>query len=118
LTVADLSFISLRVVLAALTACTAEDGDLVPLVKPQFEVGRQRLGSGGVVRDPQLRAEAVLGVVAAAREVRWLCAGVCTSPLPGPSGNVEFFLWLRRAPRVALSEDEIRAIVQTTEVGA
>ena len=59
LTVADLSFISLPVVLPALIACTADDGDLLPLVKPQFEVGRERLGAGGVVRDPALRADAV-----------------------------------------------------------
>src|SRR5204862_268796 len=64
LTVADLSFISLRLVLPALAGCTAPGGDLVPMVKPQFEVGRGRVGPGGVVRDPQLRAEAVLDVAA------------------------------------------------------
>jgi 23S rRNA (cytidine1920-2'-O)/16S rRNA (cytidine1409-2'-O)-methyltransferase len=112
LTVADLSFISLRLVLAALTACTEPDGDLLPMVKPQFEVGRERLGSGGVVRDPALRADAVLEVAAAAGELGWRPAGVCTSPLPGPSGNVEFFLWLRREPRVECGQDEIRAIVE------
>ena len=112
LTVADLSFISLRLVLAALTACTAPDGDLLPMVKPQFEVGRERLGSGGVVRDPALRADAVLEVVSAARDLGWRAVGVCTSPLPGPSGNVEFFLWLRREPRVECGADEIRAIVE------
>ena len=96
LTVADLSFISLRLVLDALAACTAPGGDLVPMVKPQFEVGRERLGSGGVVRDPALRAEAVLGVVAAARERGLALSGVTASPLPGPSGNVEYFCWLRR----------------------
>src|SRR6266700_480807 len=58
LTVAYLSFISLRLVLPALAACTGPDGDLVPMVKPQFEVGRERVGSGGVVRDPALRTEA------------------------------------------------------------
>ena len=112
LTVADLSFISLRLVLAALTACTDPDGDLLPMVKPQFEVGRERLGSGGVVRDPALRADAVLEVAAAAGDLGWRTAGVCTSPLPGPSGNVEFFLWLRREPRVECGRDEIRAIVE------
>ncbi|MFD0823475.1 TlyA family RNA methyltransferase, partial [Micromonospora zhanjiangensis] len=62
LTVADLSFISLRLVLPALAGCTSPDGDLVLMVKPQFEVGRDRVGAGGVVRDPALRAEAVLAV--------------------------------------------------------
>lgn len=101
LTVADLSFISLGLVLPALAACTQIDGDLVPMVKPQFEVGKERLGAGGVVRDPALRTEAVLGVAAAAATMGLGVAGVVASPLPGPSGNVEFFLWLRRdAPAV------------------
>jgi 23S rRNA (cytidine1920-2'-O)/16S rRNA (cytidine1409-2'-O)-methyltransferase len=94
LTVADLSFISLTLVLPALAACTVTD--LVPMVKPQFEVGRQRLGRGGVVREPELRAEAVLAVAGTALDLGWGTAGVARSPLPGPSGNVEFFLWLRR----------------------
>jgi 23S rRNA (cytidine1920-2'-O)/16S rRNA (cytidine1409-2'-O)-methyltransferase len=95
-TVADLSFISLRVVLPALAACTSAQGDLVPMVKPQFEVGRGRVGSGGVVRDPGLRAQAVLDVATAAWELQLGVAGMAVSPLPGPSGNVEFFVWLRR----------------------
>jgi 23S rRNA (cytidine1920-2'-O)/16S rRNA (cytidine1409-2'-O)-methyltransferase len=101
LTVADLSFISLRLVLPALAACTAPDGDLVPMVKPQFEVGKERVGAGGVVRDPALRAEAVLDVAAAAAQLGLGVAGVVASPLPGPSGNVEFFLWLRRGAPAA-----------------
>jgi len=96
LAVADLSFISLRLVLPALARCTRPDGDLVPMVKPQFEVGRGQVGSGGVVRDPGLRAAAVLEVAAAAAGLGLGVAGVVASPLPGPSGNVEFFLWLRR----------------------
>lgn len=95
LTVADLSFIPLGLVLPALIACTRADGDLLPMVKPQFEVGRERLGKGGVVRDHQLRIDAVAGVAAAAASLGWGVAGAATSPLPGPAGNVEFFLWLR-----------------------
>ena len=97
LTVADLSFIPLTLVLPALAACTARDGDLLPMVKPQFEVGRERVGAGGVVRDPQLRAAAVRTVADAAYELGLGTAGIVRSPLPGPAGNVEFFLWLRRA---------------------
>jgi 23S rRNA (cytidine1920-2'-O)/16S rRNA (cytidine1409-2'-O)-methyltransferase len=111
LTVADLSFISLRLVLPALAACTEPDGDLVPMVKPQFEVGRERLGSGGVVRDPALRADAVLAVAAEAATMGLGVAGVVASPLPGPSGNVEFFLWLRRGAPAADPED-VRRIVE------
>lgn len=98
LVVADLSFISLRLVLPALAACTAPGGDLLPMVKPQFEVGKDRVGSGGVVRDPKLRVDAVLGVLAAAAEAGLSARGVVASPLPGPSGNVEYFAWLRRGP--------------------
>jgi 23S rRNA (cytidine1920-2'-O)/16S rRNA (cytidine1409-2'-O)-methyltransferase len=94
ITVADLSFISLTLVLPALAACTS--ADLVPMVKPQFEVGRARLGSRGVVREPALRAESVLRVARSAESLGWGTAGVVRSPLPGPSGNVEFFLWLRQ----------------------
>ena len=93
LTVGDLSFISLTLVLEALTSVTT--GDLVLMVKPQFEVGKERLGRGGVVRDPGLRADAVRQVATAARELGWGVEGVTASPLPGPSGNVEYFLWMR-----------------------
>jgi 23S rRNA (cytidine1920-2'-O)/16S rRNA (cytidine1409-2'-O)-methyltransferase len=110
LAVADLSFISLRLVLPALADCLTPDGDLVPMVKPQFEVGRERVGSGGVVRDPDLRASAVTGVAEAAAALGFGVAGLTRSPLPGPSGNVEFFLWLRRDAG-ALDGDEVRSIV-------
>jgi 23S rRNA (cytidine1920-2'-O)/16S rRNA (cytidine1409-2'-O)-methyltransferase len=81
------------------------------MVKPQFEVGKQRLGPRGVVHDPRLRAEAVCAVAAAAAGLGWHTADVCRSPLPGPSGNVEFFLWLRRAAAPALDADRITAAV-------
>jgi 23S rRNA (cytidine1920-2'-O)/16S rRNA (cytidine1409-2'-O)-methyltransferase len=99
--VGDLSFISLRLVLDALIGVTRRDGDLVLMVKPQFEVGRERLGKGGVVRDPTHRAQAVADVAAAAAERGWGAVAVTTSPLPGPAGNVEYFLWLRHgAPEI------------------
>ncbi len=80
LTVADLSFISLRLVLPALAACTRADGDLALMVKPQFEVGRERVGAGGVVRDPELRAQAVLDVATAAATLRLGLADLAASP--------------------------------------
>ena len=95
LVVADLSFISLSTVLPALTACAVPDADIVPMVKPQFEVGRTQVGPGGVVTDPQLRAGAVLSVARRAADLGWQTVGATASPLPGPSGNVEYFLWLR-----------------------
>jgi 23S rRNA (cytidine1920-2'-O)/16S rRNA (cytidine1409-2'-O)-methyltransferase len=116
LTVADLSFISLPIVFPALAACTAPDGDLLPMVKPQFEVGRERLGPGGVVRDPVHRGETVVHVAHVAAELGWVTRGVARSPLPGPAGNVEFFLWLRRGEPAGMSDDEIMRVV-TSEGG-
>jgi 23S rRNA (cytidine1920-2'-O)/16S rRNA (cytidine1409-2'-O)-methyltransferase len=96
LVTADLSFISLALVLPALVSCAAPDADFLLLVKPQFEVGKGRVGAGGVVRHPGLRAAAVASVAAAAADSGLGVAGVTASPLPGPAGNVEYFLWLRR----------------------
>jgi 23S rRNA (cytidine1920-2'-O)/16S rRNA (cytidine1409-2'-O)-methyltransferase len=95
LVVADLSFISLVLVLPALHTVSRTDADLVLMVKPQFEVGRERLGDGGVVRDPALRSQAVRKIADAAAQLGLGVAGVTASPLPGPAGNVEYFLWLR-----------------------
>jgi 23S rRNA (cytidine1920-2'-O)/16S rRNA (cytidine1409-2'-O)-methyltransferase len=107
-TVADLSFISLRTVLPALAACT--DGVLLPMVKPQFEVGRERLGSGGVVRDPALRLSALVDVAAAASALGLVLRGAVASPLPGPSGNVEFFLLLARTGDDVGDDALVRAV--------
>jgi 23S rRNA (cytidine1920-2'-O)/16S rRNA (cytidine1409-2'-O)-methyltransferase len=93
---ADLSFISLTQVLPALAACAEPDADFVLMVKPQFEVGKGKVGAGGVVRDPALRASAVTAVAQCACGLGLGVRGVTASPLPGPSGNVEYFLWLRR----------------------
>jgi 23S rRNA (cytidine1920-2'-O)/16S rRNA (cytidine1409-2'-O)-methyltransferase len=116
LVVADLSFISLKLVLPALLSCTTEDADLVPMVKPQFEVGKDRLGSGGVVRDPQLRATAVLEVIADAAKLGLAVRGVVASPLPGPAGNVEYFLWLRRGAAIEL-ERAVRLVDEAVRKG-
>ncbi|HUR15336.1 MAG TPA: TlyA family RNA methyltransferase [Mycobacteriales bacterium] len=94
LVVADLSFIPLGLVLPALVGCARPGADLLPMVKPQFEVGRERLPAGGVVRDPLARAAAVQRVADQAWELGLGTRAVVASPLPGPSGNVEFFLWL------------------------
>lgn len=96
LTVADLSFISLTVLLPVLTAVTDESGQLLLLVKPQFEVGRNRLGPGGVVRSARLHREAVATVLAGADELGWPAHGAAASGLPGAGGNREFFVLLRR----------------------
>lgn len=96
LVVADLSFISLTLVLPALAAVSKPEADYVVMVKPQFEVGREKLGAGGVVRDPALRKSAVIDVADSAYDVGLGTMSIAASPLPGPAGNVEYFLWLRR----------------------
>lgn len=110
LIVADLSFISLGTVLPALAACASPVADIVPMVKPQFEVGKDRVGAGGVVTDAGLRADAVLTVARRAAGLGWRPVGVTASPLPGPSGNVEYFLRLR-ADGDALDGPDLEAAV-------
>jgi 23S rRNA (cytidine1920-2'-O)/16S rRNA (cytidine1409-2'-O)-methyltransferase len=111
LVTADLSFISLSLVLPALIACASPGADFLLLVKPQFEMGRDRVGAGGVVRDPELRREAVAAVAADAAARGLGVAGVVASALPGPSGNVEYFLWLRRGA-LPLRDDELRRAIE------
>jgi len=100
LAVADLSFISLTKVVPALSALVDPDGDLVLLVKPQFEVGREAVGRG-VVADPVLWRQAVDSVAAAAAELGWAVVSEVPSSVPGRAGNREFVLWLRRVGRSA-----------------
>jgi 23S rRNA (cytidine1920-2'-O)/16S rRNA (cytidine1409-2'-O)-methyltransferase len=118
LVVGDLSFISLALVLDALIAVTNDDGDLALMVKPQFEVGKERVGKGGVVRDLALRASSVSAVADSARSRGWGAQAVTTSPLPGPSGNVEYFLWLRQGPAVVSDEDIGGEVRRTSGLGA
>ena len=118
LVVADLSFISLATVLPALVSCASADADIVPMVKPQFEVGKDRVGAGGVVSDPEIRADAVLSVARRAAELDWQTVDVTSSPLPGPSGNVEFFLRLRaQTDRPLLGESLENAVRRAIQEG-
>lgn len=94
--VADLSFISLRLVLPSLSRLVADDADLILMVKPQFEVGKERIGKGGVVTDPHLWRSAISGVLDAAEESGFALVDAAPSLLPGPAGNREFFVHLRR----------------------
>jgi 23S rRNA (cytidine1920-2'-O)/16S rRNA (cytidine1409-2'-O)-methyltransferase len=93
----DVSFISARLVLPALCA-VAPRADLLLMVKPQFEVGREQVGKGGVVREPELRAQAVRDVAQAAEALGWGVRGQADSRLAGPKGNLEIFLWLSPQP--------------------
>ena len=99
LIVMDVSFISLRKVLPAVLGCAAEPFDCLAMVKPQFEVGRERVGKGGVVRDPEARREAIEAVAACGRSLGAAVLGTAVSGLPGPAGNLETFVWFAEAGR-------------------
>ncbi len=99
LMVMDLSFISLTKVLPAVLACAAPRFDCLAMIKPQFEVGRERVGKGGVVRDPELRREVLLSVGEFARGLGAVVLGYASSGLAGPKGNRETFVWLAEAGR-------------------
>ena len=94
----DVSFISLRLVLPVVPPLLEPEGEVLALVKPQFEVGRRAVGKGGIVRDAALHRSAVAGVVDAAGAAGFAVRGGCPSPLPGAEGNREFFLHLVRGP--------------------
>jgi 23S rRNA (cytidine1920-2'-O)/16S rRNA (cytidine1409-2'-O)-methyltransferase len=111
LIVIDVSFISLAKVLPAVLVCAAERFDCLALVKPQFEVGRDGVGKGGVVRDPAARRGALLDVARAASELGATVAGFAGSGLPGPKGNIETFVWLADGAREAVSDFE-RAVAE------
>lgn len=99
LAVLDVSFISLRKVLPAVLACLADRYDVLALVKPQFEVGRERVGKGGVVRAAEDRRSALIDVGVAAHELGASVLGYRSSGLPGPKGNLESFIWLAEPGR-------------------
>jgi 23S rRNA (cytidine1920-2'-O)/16S rRNA (cytidine1409-2'-O)-methyltransferase len=113
LIVADVSFISLTKVLPAVLAAAADRFDCLAMVKPQFEAGRDRVGKGGVVRDPEIRVETLVSVAQAARADGASVMGFAPSGLPGPSGNRETFVWLAEGGRdgaVADVEAAARAV--------
>jgi 23S rRNA (cytidine1920-2'-O)/16S rRNA (cytidine1409-2'-O)-methyltransferase len=113
LVVADVSFISLTMLIAPLVSVTRADGWLLLLVKPQFEVGRELLGKHGVVRTPAHQAEAISSVIKSAAAYDWRCAAAVPSRLPGASGNREFFLLLRQTDSAA--DIDLTALVSADE---
>jgi len=122
--VADLSFISLVTVLPALAATLKNSGEMLLMVKPQFEAGRQLASANhGVIRDPEVRADCVLKVALAAADLGWGVQAVSASPLPGPKGNVEYFLWLTHTgasgsvPGVENREELLRRITKAVVEG-
>jgi 23S rRNA (cytidine1920-2'-O)/16S rRNA (cytidine1409-2'-O)-methyltransferase len=117
LIVIDVSFISLAKILPAALACAAARFDCLALVKPQFEVGRGRVGKGGVVREPHLRREALLDAGRAAQRLGASVLGYASSGLPGPKGNLETFVWLAEGDRAGLADLEA-AVAEVEPVSA
>ncbi|OKL54819.1 TlyA family rRNA (cytidine-2'-O)-methyltransferase [Bowdeniella nasicola] len=116
LVVADLSFISLTLVIPALARSVASDAMYLLMVKPQFEIGKDRLPKGAVVRDPEMHYETVAAVAASSLDAGLRLWAVAPSPLPGPAGNVEYFIALAgpkvHPPRPALTGDDLAAAIR------
>ncbi|MGF1934978.1 MAG: TlyA family RNA methyltransferase [Nostoc sp. ChiQUE02] len=113
LAVVDVSFISLTKILPALWQLTQANREAVLLVKPQFEVGRSRVGKKGVVRDPNDQADAIFQVLQTAHELGWKYKGLTWSPITGPAGNIEYLLWLGMGSEIPLPD--LEAIKQITQ---
>jgi 23S rRNA (cytidine1920-2'-O)/16S rRNA (cytidine1409-2'-O)-methyltransferase len=120
LAVADVSFIRLALVLPAIGRLLQPlRREALLLVKPQFEVGKERVGKGGVVRDPAAHQDAITGVITAATAQGWRACGVVASPITGPAGNHEYLLWLRsgdwpKAAEIAPDAEAIQRLVADT----
>jgi 23S rRNA (cytidine1920-2'-O)/16S rRNA (cytidine1409-2'-O)-methyltransferase len=113
LAVCDVSFISLKLVLPPLRGIVKLGGDVIALVKPQFEAGREKVGRGGVVRDPGVHREVLEGIARfAEEELRWSVVGAIPSPLRGPAGNVEFFLHFHPRPGESVPIDWDRLVAE------
>lgn len=117
LIVGDLSFISLTLLILPLVACASPTADFLLMVKPQFEIGKDRLGAGGVVRNPEHHVETVLNVALCARENGLGIQAIAPSPLPGPAGNVEYFIHMKAGTPDALGEDLENAIREAVAAG-
>lgn len=114
LAVMDVSFISIRQLLPKLQSCLATHGQIVSLVKPQFEAGKGKVGKGGIVRDPAVHRDVLTDVVQTAAELKMACRGITFSPIQGGAGNIEFFVWLQLdGPSVPTTHDvEIDGVVE------
>jgi 23S rRNA (cytidine1920-2'-O)/16S rRNA (cytidine1409-2'-O)-methyltransferase len=108
----DVSFISLAKLLPAVAVTLLEDGEILALVKPQFELGPERVGKGGVVRDAGARREAITSVAETARSLGLSVRGFASSGLPGPKGNRETFVWCSRGEE---SLGDIEAAIREVE---
>lgn len=97
----DVSFISLTKVLSVVYSLMADEGDVVALIKPQFEAGREKVGKKGVVRDPSVHEEVIKKVIAFAEETGFFISGLDFSPVKGPEGNIEYLLWIKKEANIS-----------------
>ena len=104
--VIDVSFISLELVLPAVEKLLRPGGEVIALIKPQFEAGREKVGKRGVVRDPRVHAEVIEKVIKKAEDLGLTARGLTYSPLPGPEGNIEYLLWLQKREEEKDEKDE------------
>ena len=111
--VVDVSFISLELVLPGVTVCLTEPGEVVALVKPQFEVGRRQVGPGGIVREPALHAEVLEKIARMAHARNWGLAGVCAAAVRGAEGNQEYCIHLT-PPARGMSPATVTARIRET----
>ncbi|MCD4550352.1 TlyA family RNA methyltransferase [Schaalia sp. lx-260] len=112
LIVSDLSFISLTLVLPALVDVASDDAEFLLMVKPQFEIGKERLGHGGVVRNPEHHVETVCSVAQCAFDHGLGISAVEASPLPGPAGNVEYFIYMHRQQEGVITRETLKTYVK------
>jgi len=113
----DVSFISLTKVLQPVKDLLAPEGEVVCLIKPQFEAGREKVGKKGVVRDKEVHREVILKVSSYAAEIGFDCLGLTYSPIKGPEGNIEYLLYLKAVPE-SLPESDVRKKLQAGEIEA
>jgi 23S rRNA (cytidine1920-2'-O)/16S rRNA (cytidine1409-2'-O)-methyltransferase len=116
LAVLDLSFISLTRVLPSLWQLLRSPREVVLLVKPQFEAGKEQVGKNGIVRDPQVRAKAIDRVIKTATEIGWQFQGLIPAPIAGRTGNQEYLLWLMEVQDQAKAIPSLAEIEQITSV--
>ena len=113
----DVSFISITLIFPVLKDLLKEEGEIVTLIKPQFEAGKNRVGKKGVIKDPLIHREVLLKCINAAKEQGLYCIGVSYSPIKGPQGNIEFFAYLsKHRGNSAITEERIREVVERAHV--
>jgi 23S rRNA (cytidine1920-2'-O)/16S rRNA (cytidine1409-2'-O)-methyltransferase len=113
LVVIDASFISLRLLLPVIRGWMKPTGDIIALIKPQFEAGRGDVGKGGVVRDTGIHRRVIHEVIEAGQSIGFAVAGLTMSPLKGPAGNTEFLVWMTLEPTRAPSVSDLDTLIQT-----